>query len=402
MQYIYNIFFKNIHLPKYNFSNSLNTNTFQNFNFFSIDPINCKDIDDTLSIKENDNYIIINVSIANPIEFLNLDIIKSRAINSFSTLYNEPYDKNKNLWGDKITELASLDIGVNKPAYSIIFYINKISLEIDKIEDYPSTIINKIKTNYEDCLKYKDIEKLYELTKFLSKSDIDTHELVSFWMIKTNNYIGNKYKYLDIPCRVMKYNNSQIYDIKDNDIKEIFINKMSSSAFYSLDENYHYKLNTFDYTHFTSPIRRIIDTLIQYCIINNYNFKELLINLNIDIDNINKNDKNTRKYHNNINLLKLINKINWINEEAILEGWIYEINFNKFNVSVFFKEIGFQKVFLKNKFINEKIILKCNEFMNSLIIGNKYKFIIKQKLGFLPYEKYTLYFYESELYSSND
>ena len=396
IQYIHKINRNNL----YNLIKNIKLNNYNNYislinkNIFSIDPINCEDIDDALSIDYNEKFYIISVYIAQPINWLNDDIIKHRLINSFSTLYNQPYNKNDNLWGDKVTELASLNINEQKPAHIINYYINKNTLNIDKIEDYSDLIINKIKTNYIDCLKYPDINELYNLTKQLIKKNIDTYELVSYWMIKTNNYIGNKYKYLNIPFRVIKYNNNDIYHINDLNIKDIFINKMCNSAHYSLTENYHYKLDLYDYVHFTSPIRRIIDTLIQYCIKYNYNFNDLLNKYNSNINIINENDKNTRKYHNNINLLNNINNINWTNDESELDGWIYKININKYKITIYFQEIGFQSIkIVNNKFQNNKLInIEYQKIIDNIQIGNKYKFVIYKKNGFLPFDKIHIIF----------
>jgi hypothetical protein len=346
---------------------------------FSIDPINCNDIDDAISFEEYNDIYIIGIYIAQPIYYLSQQIIEERIQTAFSTLYSEPYEKNNNLWGNLITEKSSLLKDLERPVYSIIFYINK-NLEIIKIENYPALIINNIQTNYDECLNYSIIKDFYNFTINLSKnSNLDTHQLISYWMIKTNNYIGqinNK-----IPKRVMK--KIDILENKniDEEIKEIFTNRICEKAYYSLTDNYHYNLDIFDYTHFTSPIRRIMDTIIHWYLTYNY--------FEIDIEKINLLDKQTQKYNNTIKLLNIIDDINDINDNE-LYGWIYKKSIDKNIWTVYFKQLGFQKVKIwDNKFsylINDEIINK----INNIKIGNKYLFKIYKKNGFLPQDKFLI------------
>ena len=94
---------------------------------------------------------------------------------------------------------------------------------------------------------------------------------------------------------------SYIYNtfIFTNELQEIFLNKISTSSLYSnTDEiNYHSHLNIHNYIHFTSPIRRITDALIHWCITYNIDFNYLLKEYNLDLDHINKLNKATNKYH---------------------------------------------------------------------------------------------------------
>jgi len=203
-------------------------------------------------------------------------------------------------------------------------------------------------------------------------------------MIKTNNYLGKENKKYDIPYRVMKnnsINDSFNIDLLDPDIKKIFNNKILESAYYAINDennNYHFELNTFDYIHFTSPIRRIIDTFIHWCITYKINFKSL----NIDINKINELAKNTKKYHNDINLLNIINNLP---DEVYIDGWIYKKNINKNRWTVYFRELGFRKVKMwdnKLEYLNYHL-----DLIENIHVGHKYKFIVYKKNGFLPNEK---------------
>jgi len=373
LKYIHNIFYKQLYFKELiinQLENSINRK-FIDKEIFSIDSNFTEDIDDALSFEEYDEYYLIGVYIAQPIYYLNQTLIETHAKKAFSTLYNNNFCKNNNLWGDTLTEAISLYPNTIRPTFAIFYYINK-NYELIKIEHFPATIINKIKTTYDECLQYNNINKLYILTQQLTDIN-NTHDLVSYWMIKTNNYIGNNYK---LPNRVITIDD----DIDNNELKMIFIKK---GAFYSLSENYHQILDKYNYIHFTSPIRRIIDTINHWCITYDIPFSDM----NINLDEINKIDKATKKYHNDI---KLIEAINNLADENELDGWIYKNNwkdFEKNTITVYFKELGFQKVELWQKKFNNLLNDELINKFNNLKIGNMFKFKVYKKIGFLPRNK---------------
>ncbi len=365
-----------------------------NTTIFSIDPIDCTDVDDALSIDESDDSWIIGVYIAQPICWLTEFELMTRAIDSFSTLYSQPFASNNNLWGDQITKNASLTEGETKPVYYVKFVIDKISKNTEEIFHGPARIINSIKTNYDSCLSFPVIKKLFDVTSVLTNEIIDTHQLVSFWMIKANNFLGStrKIKELNIPYRIMKNeNNVTNFDhIINSNIKEIFLNRTNESAVYQINSetNYHSGLDKFDYIHFTSPIRRIIDCLIHWCITYNVNFTYLLEKYKLDIKHFNLLDSNTKKYHANIKMLNNINQLKWNQNDCIeTEGWIYEKSENKNIWTIWTNELGFQKVKIWDQKFNYLKGTNFTDQVNKINIGDKLELKIYRKTGFLPKEK---------------
>jgi hypothetical protein len=342
----------------------------RHLDIFSIDPKGCIDIDDSLSLEIKDDKFFIGVHIAQPICWLTKEDIIERSKTAFSTLYME---ENKNLWSEEITLNASLIEKKERPVYSILFEIqdNKIT----NIESFPSTIINKLNTNYDDIHKYQNILKFKEITEKFIQKEIDSHELVSFWMVKANVYIGNTFE--KIPFRVQDNKDNENNNYKKEEIIEkiqkIFDNLNLEGACYSYDKIKHYSLDLNKYTHFTSPIRRIIDTIIHWNITYNDN-------LELDLNIINKLDYKTKKFHRQLNLTNMIKDLP---DEFETIGYLHSKNDNKFYV--YFEEIGFSKVVLWSSKFNylEKKEINPNDYK----IGEKYTFKISKKPGFMPSQK---------------
>ncbi len=362
---------------------------------FSIDPAGCIDIDDAMSWSENSNEYNIKIHIAQPTYWLSESDLVSRAKTAFSTLYQEPIQPNANLWGDEITKSSSLLAGEPRPAYTIEFNIGKLSKEITNFQHYPSLVTNTYAVNYSNCLNIKLIEDFYVITKTLSgNSNMDTHELVSYWMVLANNYLGKseKVKELNVPYRVTnqtKLNSDCVLEeIPDKEVALAFANMQSESASYQINqvENYHQGLGIYNYIHFTSPIRRIVDALVHWCLTYNINFNYLVSTYGLDINTINKLDTSTKKFHHEINMLERINKLDLESNQSIeLEGWVYSNTGNRW--TVYFKELGFIRVKMWDFKFNYLTQDLSEEKNLEKKVGDKIRFSVCAKPGFLPKEK---------------
>ena len=406
LQYISGIYRKEIKnkLTKNTYEDRINRKEILDY-VFSIDPVGCVDIDDAISYVESADEYTIRIHIAQPIYWLNEECMIARAKCAFSTLYQQPHKTNSNLWGDEITKQSSLLAGVKRPSYTMEFIVDKKTNKIIWFGHYPSYITNSCATNYDDCCQNSIINNFYSITKCISANEkMDTHELVSYWMIMANNYLGesDQIKSLSIPYRVTNITDNKIKifnDIQDDQdglVSMAFYNMTMDSAVYAIrsENNYHSGLNKNNYIHFTSPIRRMIDTLIHWCLTYNINFVDLISRSNLDLNCINNLDKKTKKFHQQINLLGKIDMLFATDSDKQIadstkpikiNGWIYNKTGNRW--TIYFKELGFIRVKMWDFKFNYLVDNLVKEKINEKKIGEKMSFFVNKTPGFMPKEK---------------
>jgi exoribonuclease R len=337
---------------------------------FSIDPDNCEDIDDALSIEYDNDIIIIGVHIAQPICWISAEEIYTKMKTQISTLYLDR--SRKDLWGETITRESSLFEGQEKPAYTILYHYQDNNLI--KVEDFPSLIVNNKNLSYDNAFNFANAEKLKNFTKILTSIN-DYHELVSYWMVLTNKIIGEKFNRegKQIPYRVNSEHMSlEDYNLKSlsDEIKKKFLTKKIEAASYSLESNRHETLGIDNYCHFTSPIRRIIDTYIHYYL--TYCFDNIIFDFDFDCDLINFLDKQTKKFHRELELNKSISVIFGNTHALEKTGYIYQFISNNC-VEVYIPPIdGFELGFVKVKLYHYKFdyLISKERINNKLILSN--------------------------------
>jgi len=369
-----------------------------NSNIFSIDPDNCMDIDDALSIDIIDNTTIIGVHIAQPICWITADDIRTKMKTQFSTLYL--YESRKDLWGEKVTNEASLFEGKEKPAYTTLYYYENNKLV--KTEDFPSIITNTGKLTYDNACNFRYAEELKVFTRQLTEVK-DYHDLVSYWMLLTNQTIGNKFAEANkkIPYRVnserLSFENPNFEGLS-LDIRKKFSTKKIEAASYSMNENRHETLNVENYCHFTSPIRRLIDTYIHYYLTYCFDNNEEI--LDFDCISMNHIDHQTKKFHRELEINKSITSIFETSNVCDAIGHIYQFISNNI-VEVYLlpvngHEIGFVKVKLyHHKFDylidkekdDNKLTLTLSEEKIEYYIGQKVRLKLQKLEGVLPKNK---------------
>lgn len=297
--------------------------------FISIDPTGSTDIDDAIYINNNMVY----VTIAQPIVYLNKNIIEEMAKTKFSTIYSS---NNIHLFGEKVTELSSLIENKLRYSYTVVFKDGKL------YEHYPSIVM--VRRNY----SYDYVNT--NMKKYIDGFE-DAQSMISHYMILTNLAIGN----------IMK-NKNMIYRITKGD---------SMNAIYTFDDtiNYHSNLDKSYYLHFTSPIRRLVDNIIHMKI--TYN-----IDINNDIDIMNEISTSISRFHRNLELDKNISNIV---EDIEYDAKLIEIR--DYSWYIYIDNIGY---------ITYNIIPKILTSLTSipkLKIGSTFKVKLYKRKGILPKNK---------------
>ncbi len=315
-------------------------------NTFTIDPTTTQDCDDAFSIEKKNNIIHIYVHISDVSIWLNPNTIKFTDIIKRGTTI---YGKNKN-WTMIPREYADniCSILPNKETFVITheFVLDNNVIKLKEI--YNSIIISKNKYDYNHIDNViatqsnadnadNPLIQLYYTSLFLEKeideieiqNDSKSHNLVKLWMIKVNNIMGEQIKKIyrchpkptEIQTKLFNNymkkidvqikNRSELVNFVKKNNKNKFIQYMTKTilpkAYYSDTNIGHYGLGLSDYTHWTSPIRRSCDLIIQ-CIYKGYNINideyiTYLNNSEILQDSVENFIKNYQNYKNKDNLL---------------------------------------------------------------------------------------------------
>ncbi len=307
---------------------------------FSVDPENCEDIDDALSVIKNQDHYLVSIHIADVsyyFEQLKLPIPKR-----YSTIY-APH-KNYSMIPDILANnICSLKPNQNRLAFTVII---KMSLDY-KIIDYifEKTIIQSKKAyEYDELqellpnLHSSQPEKvLYDIGYHLSqdKESYDTHKMIEVFMVLANGLVG-KYLYEKVDDKkkiIYRTHEKPVITTKTNnsDVNNILELLESSAAIYTNDSHdyYHGGLNITHYTHFTSPIRRYVDVYI-HMLLN----QVLSNNVTLDSPNcdaINEFNRNTKKAERECRKIELALMIE---EDIQLEAYVLEINDNKATIYI--------------------------------------------------------------------
>jgi len=290
---------------------------------FSIDPKGSLDVDDAISFDTTTN--IISVYLACPIAYLSQKDILYRQHEMVSTLYGGTNDKIMHLWGDDITKKSSLLQDEERIAFKISFIDN----EIKKISFVKIT--NKLQTSYQNANLIIDQKKdnpIYHLSKFIGIQQ--STKLIENIMVKTNYllakyFIDNKLPFIS---RNFDYEHKNIVD--NEELNNVFNLHQANRAEYDYQNHSGHKLlNLSCYSHFTSPIRRWVDTYHQLVLyhhlqIKNYNMTKFQ---KPDISRINHLDGLVKRYY-------YLERLEKINLAKSYQGNLYDIRNNKFEVYI--------------------------------------------------------------------
>ena len=374
----------NLVYPKIKINKDINnelviTNDDKVYNVFSIDPPNCKDIDDCISFNKLDNNSYeIGIHITDVSHYINNVELFYNKLTTSIYYGKEQINMLPKFLSENICSL--LENNYRKCISTILIFNSNHELINHKIElanvyikknlsyDEAETIIEKNDNNYID---------LIDLWKFMIKYDTsikDTHELIEKLMVLCNKIVAETLYNYDKEKTILRiHENTDILSIKNKDeILTNHINKKNiNAALYSyyksdLKNIGHSGLNLNLYTHFTSPIRRYIDIINHINIKNVLNKKELIAVDDKMLDNVNKLNKNIKKFNNDYKLIELLNiKKNILNE--VYEGYIIKITINYILIYIpildieykyKFYDYNFKNIYSINVISNNKLILK--------------------------------------------
>jgi len=353
-----------------NLLNDLKVNN--DYDVISIDPLNCRDIDDAVSYIDENNFII---HIADPNKFHEIYPLTDY-YNNYTSLYLQL--KTLHLLPEMLsTNIISLIENTIRPVISIYFRIENDIPEILSIKRQNIKITKNMTYDEADNYINKEniINNLFKIGKKLEniyytedKILKDSHDMVELFMLLTNHKIGEF-----ITNNINNSNNKILYrTVIDN------------QGVYSWNNLLHDKLNIYNYVHFTSPIRRTADFITHQLLLKCLNYEVNNEYKITDIDTYNNYLSNIKLISNRAKYLTVADKIingNQYNCKLI------KINETNFTWYIHDFDIKFTCEFCKPEFINqfEKFIfsLKINESYNIKL----YKiFVTKFKIIKLMFE----------------
>ena len=288
----------------------------------TIDPANCKDMDDAIGIRDSDDETIIDVYISNVSVILDILDLWDNVSERISTIYTP--DKNINLLpGIMASQICSLRSNERKIVTCYSFVLDR-SYNITDFYISCGCIIVSSNYSYDskELLQDRAYHKIRGIAHTMSNVQLP-EDIVEHYMVLTNSYSAKKLKlYKDGIFRVTE---------KKSNSRNNILHWESYIGRYTLfNENLkHTALDTECYTHITSPIRRLVDiinsALIQkYCSIYSYkgSMETFVKKWMGRIDHINSQTYMIRRMQSSWKLLELISK----NKNITTYGLVVDYN----------------------------------------------------------------------------
>tara|TARA_B100001248_G_scaffold206607_1_gene160637 strand:+ start:893 stop:2599 length:1707 start_codon:yes stop_codon:yes gene_type:complete len=349
-------------------------------NIITIDPINCKDMDDAVHYKKiSNNLIQIGVHITDVTSYIPINsTIDLEAQKRLTSVYSP--NKTINMIPESLSEnISSLYKGETKKCISVIFDFDNQG-NLIKYQIIPTHIMVKQNLSYDQFdtfinentnINMSDLFNFTKKIKFgnFDFNNYDSHKMIEKLMILTNHtvcqdLINQGLNNVIIRTHQESFNTeldkipTEIY----NDIFFKFMNSAEYQIYNSESTNYHSGLNMYNYTHFTSPIRRYADMLIHRLIKSRWDNQQFVFDKKI-VNEINQKNKIIKKLDREFKIYQILDKIP---ELDTLDGYITDFNSDT-KVTVFIPEF---KVELKTIIIHHKIrsLFEISKADNDLII----------------------------------
>jgi exoribonuclease R len=350
----------------------------------SIDPKGCLDIDDALSYEYDGKEHLVYVHISDVSFWIKKFNLEKFISNRFFTLYCPT--KKFNVFPNILSDfLLSLRKNKDRLAFTIIFHFDQ-NYNMVKYE-FKNTIINvDVNTTYENAERLvKQDEKCKKMFELMRGNEVhyDTHKMIEKYMLLSNKCVAEflvKNNKTDTILRIHKEKemnmNPELDDKRVIDFIKYYQMNCAEYTTYSENKEYnyfHYGLNMNYYTHFTSPIRRVIDIFIHL------ELKELLFNepntLKLDVIEINKEQRKYKIIEREMNKIYLLNnKL----EDKEYDGYIINYRENELNIYIPDLKTLYHKKIFHNKLLNN-VEFSINEkyieykYEDEIIKYNKYQ-----------------------------
>ena len=295
---------------------------------YSIDPGGCRDIDDAFSITKNEKNVFIDIHIADVYYLLKknnlLDKVKNTTsvylTNSILHMIDNNISTNySSLIAKKYRPMITLSINWDTCNNSYTYSFNKTIGKISKNYSY---------SNYPKWIDsyFPILENIFNKVTLNNIEIVESHKFIEALMIIYNNLFT---RYLISQNRKVIYRSQKTSDKKVNYTGELgrFLNILcSKSAEYTDDYNFHTSLNITNYTHATSPIRRIIDLVNQSIFYGDKTFID-----KFKLNDINSYSKKIKKFYRKANKLRLAKEI-YVNNSKTIECYIYSFDGEKLDI----------------------------------------------------------------------
>jgi len=385
-----------------------------NKNSYSIDPEGTIDIDDAFHFEIGENTLELGIHIT---DISNIDISEEKfntLIDNCSTFYLNEFSgmRNLSLFDENLcNHEGSLIQNNNRNCISLIVTFGE-AIEYKFVK---TIINNKNAISYNDADKLmveNDIFRSFIMLLSMYWGNIpDSHILIEKMMIFYNNKMAETLKLQDIdfPIRVHQGINKELFEkykqLEIDTDKDLLKKICYHSAEYVnskiCEDPFHYGLDISLYTHASSPLRRVIDYLVQHI----YTYKKKY-DINTICKTLNEKMKKIKRAYRDISKLKLIEDYKNSNKRTFNAT---VMNFNSWQIIVYIHDLDI--IHPINIFSKLTDIINAITTDTSMIISHKrstdyieIKLLqqVKVKIMITPYEhnmnkKIRLYMIEPDL-----
>lgn len=267
------------------------------YKIYSIDSNDTYCIDDAIHLKKHEKYFEIGIHISDITSYFKFNSELDKLFQKRGSSIYLPYTV-QHMMPEIIMNECSLFEGKQRRCFSLIlnfdYELNLINYEFKKT----NLIVNKNLT-YENCLKNKNINELFNICKQLNKkynyikNEFNEERFIEFLMMLCNKKATEKIKEIGIYKPILRSFKLKELQLEDN-LFELIKYFNSDKSLYSI-ENVHSEIG--EYSHFTSPLRRYGDILSHFILefsINNIqinhelNIKKIIERLNFRLLEISK------------------------------------------------------------------------------------------------------------------